>query len=297
MSPTYQVSPPTRPRTHRVIRRNRAGCLSLLFAVLVACGMFSALYFVFVPVHIDILILGVDARPGEGYVTRTDSIMIAGVQPRAFRVNLLSIPRDLFVDTPGFGVQRVNTINVLGEMEYPGGGIDLLRGALAQSFGITPERYIRLNFEAFVSVVDAVGGVDIEVGRRIVDSNYPTGDGGVQTVVFEPGWQHMDGQTALVYARTRYSDDDYFRAGRQQQVIDAVMRKLVNPLVWIPAFIALESSTDSDLNILDYMLIAPAVLLGGRERLVVDRDYITPVSGGAAPDYLKLAPWLDGRFD
>jgi LCP family protein required for cell wall assembly len=271
--------------------------VSLLLAVAVACGVFSAIYFLFVPAHIDILILGLDARPGEGYVSRTDSVMIAGIQPRAFRVSLLSIPRDLFIETPGYGVQRINTINVLGEMEVSGGGPVLLKAALAQSLGITPERYIRLNFESFVGVVDAVGGVDIEVERRIEDSNYPTEDGGFQTVIFEPGWQHMDGQTALKYARTRYSDDDYFRAGRQQQVVDAVMGKLVNPLLWLPAFAALEGSTDSDLNVLDYALIAPAALIGGRERLVVDRDYITPIDGGAAPDIIKLAPWLEGRFD
>lgn len=287
---------PTQP-VRRVRRRRSGGCVTYIALIAVIFSLCGTIYVLFVPPQLNILVLGVDARPGEGYVTRTDSVMLIGVQPRRFHTTILSIPRDLFIDTPGYGLQRINTINVLGEMETEGRGPALLGEAITQSFGYTADLYVRLNFNAFVELIDAVGGVDINVERRIVDTLYPTADGGVETVTFEVGYQHMDGETALKYARTRHSDDDYYRAGRQQQVVDAVMGKLANPLVWIPAFSAITRNIDTNLNLFDYLSLAPAVIVGGRERFVIDRDYITPISGGAAPDYAKLLPMLQGKFD
>lgn len=291
-----------RPR----IRRPR-GCLQWGIAILVGvplfvlslCALTLVIYVLFPPAPMDILVLGVDAREGEGYVTRTDSIMLVGVQPAKRDVNLLSIPRDLFISVPEYGRQRINTINVLGEMDNPGSGPDLLKQSVDLSFGIRPERYARLNFQAFEDLIDAVGGVTIDVDRAITDYSYPTEDFGTMVVEFEVGRQHMDGETALIYARTRHSDDDYFRAGRQQQVVSAFTRKLTNPLVWPAVLDVLLSNVDTDLNLFDLIAIAPAVLMdsGGIDRLVITREYIRPIEGGAAPDYELLNPWLEGRFD
>jgi LCP family protein required for cell wall assembly len=282
------------------------GCLGRVFIVvlsLFACGLFTCglsliTYIAFPPDPINILLMGVDARSGEGLVTRTDSIMLVGLKPQGFRASMLSIPRDLFFNTPGYGLQRVNIINVLGEQERAGYGPELLKESMALNFGVQVDHYVRLDFAAFEALIDAVGGVTIDVERRVEDHAYPTDDFGVETVIFEPGRQHMDGETALKYARTRHSDDDYFRADRQQQVLTAFTRKLLNPL-HLPAVIsALSRHVDTDLSPVDLLKIAPVVLInaGGFDRLVIDRDYIVAVEGGASPNFIQLDPWINERF-
>jgi anionic cell wall polymer biosynthesis LytR-Cps2A-Psr (LCP) family protein len=171
---------------------------------------------------------------------------------------------------------------------------------IAQSFGVQPDRYVRLDFNGFVHLIDAVGGVSIYVENPITDYNYPTEDFGVTTVEFPAGWQHMDGERALIYARTRHADDDYRRAERQQQVVSALLGKMILPIYWPGVVGALLQSVDTDLNVLDLAMLAPPVLLNGvrGERLVIDRDYITATADGVAvPDYALIAPWLDVYFE
>lgn len=282
------------------LRRNW-GCA--LFAALLLpvflCGVCALGYLVFPPAPLDVLILGLDARPGEGSLARTDSILLLGVNPLRLQSSLLSIPRDLFLDVPGYGLQRINTINVLGEMEAQGRGVPLVRESIAANFGVNVDRYALLNFDGFVELIDAVGGVTIDVERAIADDFYPTEDGGTIQVRFDPGVQHMDGARALIYARTRHSDDDYARAGRQQQVIEAVALRLRNPANWPAAVAFFNRSVTTDLNLLDMIALAPPIILnaGRFERLVIDRSYITGRDGVAVPNYAALAPWLDERFD
>jgi LCP family protein required for cell wall assembly len=221
-------------------RRKRRGCggraLLIAFFVLMlpvfVCGLGLVVYLVFSPPHVDILIMGLDSRAGEGMMSRTDSILLMGIDPAHLRVSLLSIPRDTFIEVPGYGSQRINTINLLGEQEASGRGVTLLADSLQQSFGVRPERYIRLDFAAFTELVDAVGGIAVDVDRTIVDDAYPTEDGGVISIRFDSGVQYLDGERALQYARTRHADDDYHRGERQQQVVSALVGRLINPLGW-----------------------------------------------------------------
>jgi LCP family protein required for cell wall assembly len=275
--------------------------LFILFMLPVfCCGLSLVAYLVVPPAPLDILVLGLDARPGEGFVTRTDSIMLVGLQPSRMRVSLLSVPRDLFITVPGYGEQRINTVNVLGENDERGSGPTLLAQSFATSFGVQPDRYVRLNFQGFIDLINAVGGVDINVERTIVDYQYPTENYGTIEVRFEPGMQHMDGERALQYARTRHSDDDYQRANRQQQVLTALSLKLINPLNWPGALAVITTSMDTNLSPLDIAAHAPTILLnaGRFDRFVIDRDDITvSAAGNAIPNYDTLAPWLEERFD
>ncbi len=279
------------------------GCLTAAVLTLAVpvflCGLAAVIYLLLPPAPTTVLVLGIDSRPGEGWQTRADSIMLAGIDPARLRVSLLSIPRDLSVETPGYGWQRINVAHALGEMERDGGGPELLASAVGHSFGVKVDRFVRLDFDGFVKLINAVGGVTIDVERRIEDFNYPTEDYGVQTVRFEPGVQHMDGDRALKYARTRYADDDYRRAERQQQVLSALLGKLVNPVYWAPALAAMGQALDTNLTLWDLAVLAPTVLVnrGQFDRLVIDRDYITANAAGAAvPNYAKLEPWLRERF-
>lgn len=301
-TPTQRAQPPVRQTQpiYRPVPRRRRKWRRATLLVLVLPLLVCAMVYAVVP-PVDILVLGVDARPGESYVTRTDAIMLLGVQPRRMRASLLSIPRDLFITVPGYGSQRINTVNVLGEQQQPGYGPELLSAGIAESFGIQPDRYARVNFDAFVQLVDAVGGITVNVPRRIVDYQYPTPDGGTMSIAFERGRQRMDGETALIYARTRHADDDYGRAARQQQVIAALLRKLANPFNWGAATVTISRNVDTNMNLLEMALYAPPVVASGvtgtLDRLVIDRDYIVPGAGGAIPDYDKLQPWLEPRFD
>ncbi len=302
--------PPPLPhyRSPRLVRPRRrrglclVGCLVPLLT-LFCCASACLLTLLLAPGSLDIVIMGVDARPGEGYLTRADSIMLMNVAPGRLRVSLLSIPRDVFIQVPGYGEQRLNTINMLGEQEAAGSGPTLLKASLRESFGVEVERYVRLDFSGFEAIIDAVGGVDIDVPKLIVDYEYPTEDGGVMTVRFEPGRQHMDGERALQYARTRHQDDDYQRAARQQQVLDALLRKLSDPryfYTWPRVLYAMQAHTDTDLNLWDMWRLGPALLLGwhSREQRVLQReDLIGMAAGYWVPDYEQLRPWIEAHFD
>src|SRR5690242_15030339 len=114
--PPIQSSDTQLNRVLRRLPRNRRLSPLLIFFVALlfpvfCCGITLLTYLVFPPRHLDILILGVDSRPGEGFVARTDSIMLLGLDPAHLRTSILSIPRDLFIEVPSFGQQRVNTIN------------------------------------------------------------------------------------------------------------------------------------------------------------------------------------------
>jgi len=275
--------------------------LTLFAGCLLLCGSCLVIYMVFPPPQENILIVGLDSREGEGFVTRTDTIMLLGIDTQRLRVNLLSIPRDLFIDVPGYGLQRINTVNVLGEVEQEGRGPHLLAESISQNFGVRIDHYIRMDFDMFVELIDAVGGVTIDVERVIVDNAYPTGNGDeVISVRFESGVQTMDGERALIYARTRHSDDDYQRAERQQQVVSALAKKLLLPTYWPAAISVLSRSIDTDMNLVDMIKVSPPVLLnaGRFDQLIIDRDYILGTQdGNAVPNYDLVSQWLRGRFD
>jgi LCP family protein required for cell wall assembly len=292
---------PNSPLARR--RRFPRGCVWALFAAVIIpvflCGLSLVAYLIFPPPPLNILVVGVDGRGNEGFLSRTDSIMLLNVDTRRLRVNVLSLPRDLFIDTPGYGLQRINTINMLGEQQQKGSGPELLSAAIQQSFGVHVDRYVRLNFESFVNLIDSVGGVWVDVDRTIVDEAYPTEDYGTIRVRFDAGVQYMDGERALIYARTRHADDDYHRASRQQQVLGALLARLVNPARWPPALRVLNGSIDTNLTALDFLSTAPPVMLNINrfDQLVIDPRYsVGTKEGHALPNYQLLDQWLQGRL-
>ena len=102
---------------------------------------------------------------------------------------------------------------------------------MEQAFRRPVDRYVVVDFQTFVRLVDALGGIEIDVPEAIVDTEYPTPDYGVTTIRFDPGPQVLDGEQALVYARTRHDDSDFGRSERQQQVIGAIAARLLDSYV------------------------------------------------------------------
>lgn len=218
--------------------------------------------------RVTVLILGIDERAQEEDFWRTDTIMVATLDPVTMQAGVLSIPRDLWVPIPGYTENRINTAHALGDAYgHPGGGPALAVETVEYNLGIDIDYYVRVNFQAFIDLVDLIGGIDIEVPELIDDSCYPTPDYGCERLLIEPGAYHFYGDMALKYARTRHSSGgDFDRARRQQQVVRAIVAQVKS--VGIPQLAArapeiiqmVEGSVKIDPNLQLDEIIALAVL-------------------------------------
>jgi len=183
-----------------------------------------------------VLMLGLDKRPNQqGTAFRTDSMMLISLDPTTGSIGILSIPRDLYVEIPpdtvvgsGYGLQRVNTAYYLGELARPGYGAALAMQTVQYNLGIRVHDYVVYDFEAIIRLIDAVGGVQINVLTPISDPLYPDMYGGYEPLYIRAGMQQMDGALALKYARTRHSSSDIHRAQRQQEVMMALRQKILS---------------------------------------------------------------------
>lgn len=255
----------------------------------------------------DVLVLGLDRRPEQGYVVRSDVLMLVTADPQRPRLGLLSIPRDLYVEIPGYGQSRINTAHFWGERDGRGGGPDLAMETVAENFGVPVRHYLRVDFDGFRAVVDALGGIDVTVEERIVDNAFPTEDYGTTRIEIPAGPQHMDGERALQYVRSRHGASDFERTARQQQVMVALARRLAAPPTWprLPAvFRAVMRHVDTNLGPVEMVQVAvTAVRVGadGIEHRVIDRDMTQPwttPTGGAVllPRWEMIEPVVKDLF-
>jgi LCP family protein required for cell wall assembly len=236
--------------------------------------------------RVTVLLLGIDRRQGEtehGYLT--DSMMILTVDPVGRTAAMLSIPRDLWVEVPGYGVDTINTANRTGDYyNYPGGGPALAVKTMAHNLGITVDYYVRLDFTAFETLIDAIGGIDVEVKETIDDPLYPDGSYGYEPFHLDAGWQHLNGHDALRYARTRHNSSDIDRAARQQQVVLAVRDKVLSlnmlPTLFAKApglFNTLNQSISTNLSleqIVSLALLAQDIPRENIQNAVIDYHYV-----------------------
>jgi LCP family protein required for cell wall assembly len=179
--------------------------------------------------RINFLLMGVDKRCDEEGPSHTDSIMVATVYPLTKSAAILSLPRDMWVEIPDFGVDRINQAYYYGQIyEVPGGGPALAAETVESFLGIPLHYYITVDFDAFVEVVNLIGGIVLTVPEAIDDPSYPDNCYGYEPFHIDAGQQRLDGATALKYARTRATfGGDVDRAARQQQVIMAVRDQVV----------------------------------------------------------------------
>jgi LCP family protein required for cell wall assembly len=178
---------------------------------------------------ISIMLLGGDRLPGQiGW--RTDTMIYVRIDPATKVVGMLSIPRDLWVEIPGYGYNRLNTADYTGESEgYPGGGPALLNATLLQNLGISFDHYVRVNFEGFQRIIDILGGIDVDVECAVeLWGADPDNPGGWKKIGYVPaGMQHLEGLTALRYAQCRYNTPVFDRDLRQQKVLFAVRDRVL----------------------------------------------------------------------
>jgi LCP family protein required for cell wall assembly len=217
---------------------------------------------------INILIMGLDRRPYEGQnYTRTDTMIVATIDYVNKTAGLLGIPRDTWVEIPNADGssfnERINTALEFGKLyDYPGGGVQEAKDTLKRNFNIDVDHYVIIDFQGFKQIIDDLGGIDIDVPTALDDELYSDTElpGDYFPLHFEPGMQHMDGRTALGYARSRNTTSDLDRIQRQQRVIFAVMDKLLS-MDALPHALDLwhqyKQFVDTDLNDFEITGLAP----------------------------------------
>ncbi len=237
--------------------------------------------------RVNILMLGIGGGSHEG-PNLTDTIIFASIDPKNNKVTLVSIPRDLWVPALSGSVKKINTAYAVGESIKKGGGLKLVEAAVSQITGQNVDYGIRIDFSGFVKAVDIMGGLDVTVDNSFDDYQYPIS--GKETdpcghteediqelatkpaellvsdfpcrykhIHFDKGLQHMDGETALEFVRSRHASQsaeasDFARSKRQEKIISAFKNKvlsaqtLINPAKLISLYTVLQGSIDTDIK-------------------------------------------------
>ncbi len=226
--------------------------------------------------RINILAVGYSVDdPGHPAADLTDSILLISLQPKDNSAILLSIPRDLWVNIPDIGYQKINAayhwgkVTNFNEVGYPSGGAGMLEKIVSTSLGVPIDYYALINYAALKNLTNAVGGIDIPINspdpRGLYDPNISVADGG--PLRLSNGWQHLDSQTALNLARARgdptadgqvgygFPHSDFDRTEHQRQIVTALAAKINSIHVMTDPFIinkilaAIGTNIDTDLNI------------------------------------------------
>jgi LCP family protein required for cell wall assembly len=183
------------------------------------------------------LLVGIDTRSAKSDLKNTDSMIIATYNYETGNITMISVPRDLYVKVPNEAwYTKINGIYTRGEAVKKGSGMEYLKGALQTVTGIEIQYHALIDLQGFVKMIDAVGGVTVNVENSFTDYMFPTEAKGkpvYETISFKKGPQKMDGTIALKYARSRHSSDagegtDFARARRQQKVISALKDKVLS---------------------------------------------------------------------
>ena len=269
------------------------------------------------PGQMNLLLMGVDGRTADfNTFGRADTLMLLAIDFGMPAAHLLSIARDLWITVPGYASYlpvegRVNLGYALGEKYgYPGGNPAFQVFTVSQALGVRVDRYAVVNFTAFEKIIDALGGLDVTMQVALRDPLYPLGPDNTMVLEIPAGDVHLDGRTALMYARTRHADSDFGRMRRQQKILMAAREKLLSPAVIfaVPALLQFAfTAVHSDLSLeeigllgcalpriggagitqhlMDYTMTRAYKTRGGAEVLVGDPAGMAPVLAlfGAAP--------------
>lgn len=242
----------------------------------------------------SIMLMGIDQRDDD--VGRSDTLMIATIDPKKDQASLLSIPRDTRVKIKGYGFDKINAA-------YAYGGHKLTQDTVEKFLGVPMNHYVIINIQAFQRIIDVIGGIDINVEKRMYYEDPWDDDGGL-VIDLQKGEQHMDGKTAITYVRYRDEEGDIGRVHRQQNFMKALMDKMVSPSVipQIPSIIKeVLSSVKTDLSFREMLEFAgtlrEAQKNGLKTEMVPGRPlYIDEISYWI-PDITKLRNILANTLD
>ncbi|TAK14630.1 MAG: LytR family transcriptional regulator [Anaerolineae bacterium] len=245
--------------------------------------------------RVTMLIMGLDYRDWEAQqpAYRSDTMILLTVDPVARTAGILSIPRDLWANIPGFKPQKINAAYYFGDLyKVPGGGPALAMATVEATLGVPIDYYAVIDFNSFVRFIDLIGGVKLDIAEPIkID---PIGDKPPRTL--KAGRQVLPGELALAYARTRSTPGgDFDRAARQQQVIFAIRDRLLEPANFQRIFqnassiyAELKSGIRTNLPFEDALMLAVLATQVPRESIqqaVINEKYVT---FGTSPDGLAI---------
>lgn len=246
----------------------------------------------------NMLLVGIDKAAGL-----TDSIQVLSVDTINHKASVTSIPRDLYVTIPGSGKNKINAAYKLAEAKKTGSGSAVLKEIAGNVLGTPITNYALIDFKGLESLVDALGGIEIDVPRALYDPEFPADTGnGFAPFSIRAGKQTMNGKTALSYARCRKGNcgDDFGRSERQQAVIEAIRTKalsagiLTNPVRITQIMQALGKSFKTDLQvdqITTLLSIYNKIPQGSTEGLVLDTSTelgLLTSSSGTAAGYINF---------
>ena len=242
--------------------------------------------------RVNILLLGIDQRPGEQGPSRSDTMILVSIDPSNDTAAMLSIPRDLWVMIPGYGESRINVAHFVGESQRrSGGGGGLAKETVSQMLGVPVHYYVIVDFVGFERLIDAIGGVTVHVNPAVPP--------------FAAGPQHMDGPSALRFARTRRQGSDFDRIARQQKVLMAAasrVRSLNMPLSTTLRMLRLADDTvKTDLSLQEMLAltsIAKRIDQADIRRGMIDSSMTTMVVTPAGwmvelPRWDRIHPMVD----
>jgi LCP family protein required for cell wall assembly len=276
------LAEPTRPISIKKKRRTPAWLVFIFFVLL---------YFFF-PWRTNMLILGIDRSPEGSSLGRSDTMLLVGIQPLTADVKMLSIPRDLWVTLPLYGENRINAAHYFAEAEEAGSGPRAAIAAVENSFGVNLGYFLRVRLEGFAAVVDALGGLEINLSEP--RAGLPVGT------------HILDGTQALAFVRDRQGDD-FFRMANGQFFIQALGKALLSPQSWLrfPGVIgAMGEAVDGNLPFWLWPRLGLALLRAGPDGVkahTLDRTMVTgwTTSAGAQvllPNWEAINPLVDELF-
>lgn len=166
---------------------------------------------------VNVLLIGSDTRPAEGDPGRSDSLIFVRMDPRRDLISMLSFPRDLYVQIPGYGQDKINAA-------YSRGPETTIK-TVEELTGEPVNEYVIVDFAGFARLVDEVGGVYLDIDRRYYNKNIGTAATNYADIDLQPGYQKLNGVDALSYVRYRHTDSDYSRIARQQQFLSELKRQ------------------------------------------------------------------------
>ncbi len=254
----------------------------------------------------NILLLGISGGTHAG-ADLTDTILVLSLDIKKKTMAMISVPRDLWSDTLK---DKVNSAYYYGEEKKEGGGLTLTKVIVKDMVGLPIHYVLLIDFSGFESIIDIVGGVNIMVPKAFTDTEFPIAgrendlcDGDptfacrYESVSFDSGSQHMDGETALTYIRSRHADgdegSDFARGRRQQEVLVALQETLKNPSTWLPPsraftlFEAFDRASQTDMRIGELATVGKVIMKigSGEEKRI------------SFVDLLREPPlWMYGRY-
>lgn len=227
------------------------------------------------PERLDILILGIRGIGKEFGGLLTDTLLLLSLDKKTSKAAMISIPRDLYITLPYNGEVKINEVYALG---FDKGGeklaLNLVKTVVSQINGVYVDAVVRVDFEGFKKLVDVMGGVDIYLPQPFIETEQWKGAGGFS---LPRGWNHLDGEKALFFVRSRFATSDFDRARRQQEVVLALKQKIIdlgilsNParIYRILDIIGNHVKTDFAFNVSEAITLANSIDYRNVKRLVL----------------------------